>query len=175
VYVSGEIGIGAGIVLDGTLFRGARGWSGELGHVTVDPEGPPCHCGSRGCLERYAGQEALLAAIGGGDAGHLAELATAGDRAALRALDGAATALGVTLAGVVNLLDVDTVVLGGIYAPLGPWLGPTVQKELRGRVLTARWSPVTVRPSVLGGAAAVVGAAGSVVRSVLDHPIAFLG
>jgi predicted NBD/HSP70 family sugar kinase len=173
VYVSGEIGIGAGIVLDGDLFRGARGWSGELGHVTVDRDGPPCHCGSRGCLERYAGQEALLNAIGG-DAGRLAELAAAGDRTALRALDDAATALGVTLAGVVNLLDVDTVVLGGIYAPLAPWLGPTVQKELRGRVLTARWSPVTVRPSVLGGAAAVVGAAGSVVRSVLDHPTAWV-
>jgi predicted NBD/HSP70 family sugar kinase len=170
VYVSGEIGIGAGIVLDGALFRGARGWSGELGHMTVDHNGPPCHCGSRGCLERYAGQEVLLAATADGDADRLAELAAAGDRATLRALAGAATALGVTLAGVVNLLDVDTVVLGGVYAPLAPWLGPTVQKELRGRVLTAQWSPVTVRPSVLGGAAAVVGAAGSVVRSVLDQP-----
>jgi predicted NBD/HSP70 family sugar kinase len=174
VYVSGEIGIGAGIVLDGALFRGARGWSGELGHMTVDRNGPPCHCGSRGCLERYAGQEVLLAATADGDADRLAELAAAGDRGTLRALTGAATALGVTLAGVVNLLDVDTVVLGGVYAPLAPWLGPTVQKELRGRVLTAQWSPVTVRPSVLGGGAAVVGAAGSVVRSVLDQPTRWL-
>jgi predicted NBD/HSP70 family sugar kinase len=175
VYVSGEIGIGAGIVLDGALFRGARGWSGELGHMTVDQDGPPCHCGSRGCLERYAGQEVLLGAIGPErDPGRLAEQAAAGDRAALRALGAAANALGVTLAGVVNLLDVDTVVLGGVYAPLAPWLGPPVQRELRSRVLTAQWSPVTVRPSVLGGAAAVVGAAGSVVRAVRDHPAAWL-
>lgn len=197
VYVSGEIGIGAGIVLDGALFRGARGFSGELGHMTVDPDGPPCHCGSRGCLERYAGQEALLAGIGAAGTepaglgqergigqeigigeergiGRLVELAAAGDRTVLRLLAGAATALGVTLAGVVNLLDVDTVVLGGIYAPLTPWLGPTVQRELRARVLTAQWTPVTVRPSMLGGAAAVVGAAWSVVRAVHDHPAAWL-
>jgi len=173
VYVSGEIGIGAGIVLDGALFRGARGWSGEIGHVTVEPEGPSCHCGSRGCLERYAGQEVLLAG-GAPDADRLADLAAAGDDDTLRVLTGAATALGVTLAGVVNLLDVDAVVLGGVYAPLAPWLGPIVQRELRLRVLTAQWSPVTVRPSVLGGAAAVVGAAGSVVRTVLDHPTGWL-
>lgn len=175
VYVSGEIGIGAGIVLDGALFRGSRGWSGELGHVTVNPDGPPCHCGSRGCLEPYAGQEALLGAAGGErDAAKLVELAAAGERSALRALTGAGTALGVALSGVVNLLDVDTVVLGGVYAPLTPWLGPVVQRELRARVLTAQWSPVTVRPSVLGGSAAVVGAAGSVVRTVRDNPAAWL-
>lgn len=176
VYVSGEIGIGAGIVLDGVLFRGARGWSGELGHVTVDPDGPTCHCGARGCLEPYAGQETLLAAAGDDrDAARLAELAAGGDEAARRALDKAGTALGVALAGVVNLLDVDTVVLGGVYAPLAPWLGPVVQRELHSRVLTAQWSPVIVRPSLLGGSAAVVGAAGSVVRAVRDQPITWLG
>ena len=56
-------GIGAGIVLDGALFRGARGWSGELGHVPVHPDGVACRCGGQGCLERYAGQEAILRAI----------------------------------------------------------------------------------------------------------------
>jgi predicted NBD/HSP70 family sugar kinase len=178
VYVSGEIGVGAGIVLDGALFRGARGWSGELGHMAVDPDGPACHCGSRGCLERYAGQEALF---GGADDGNarppaerLAARAAAGEPATLDALDRAGRALGVTLAGVVNLLDVDTVVLGGVYAPLARWLAPGVRRELAGRVLTARWSPVSVRPSVLGGAAAVVGAAGSVVRAVRDHPAGWL-
>ncbi|MEV4726671.1 ROK family protein, partial [Micromonospora humida] len=64
LHVSGEIGIGAGIVLDGALFRGSRGWSGELGHVPVDPGGPTCRCGARGCLETYAGQEAVLVAAG---------------------------------------------------------------------------------------------------------------
>ncbi|MFI0723371.1 ROK family protein [Streptomyces sp. NPDC021224] len=61
LYVSGEIGIGAGLMVDGTLFRGG-GFAGEIGHVTVIPDGPECGCGARGCLERYAGQDALLEA-----------------------------------------------------------------------------------------------------------------
>ena len=64
VYVSGEIGIGAGVVLRGELFRGASGFAGEFGHLTIDPFGPPCGCGGRGCLERLAGQDALLRLAG---------------------------------------------------------------------------------------------------------------
>lgn len=182
LYVSGEIGIGAGIVLHGTLFRGARGWSGELGHIPVHPAGRPCRCGGRGCLEQYAGQEAILTAAG--LAGHplpadaaisrLAELAGADDPAANRALAEAATALGVAIAGVINLLDLDTVVLGGIYAPLAKWLCPPIEAEIRRRVLTAAWSPVAVRPSLLSRDAAVLGAAGSVVRTVLTQPARWL-
>jgi predicted NBD/HSP70 family sugar kinase len=181
LYVSGEIGIGAGIVLDGALLRGARGWSGEIGHVAVRPDGPDCRCGARGCLERYAGQEAILAAAGlpllpsGGAAiARLVDAAESADRSALAALDGAATALGVVVAGMLNVLDVDTVVLGGVYAPLAPWLVPGVEREITVRVLTSRWSLVRVRPSALGGDAAVVGAAGSVVRAVLDRPARWL-
>ncbi|GAA3748659.1 ROK family protein [Plantactinospora mayteni] len=207
IYISGEVGIGAGIVLHGTLFRGARGWSGELGHVPVHPEGRPCRCGGRGCLEQYAGQEAILAAArltdpptvdpaspdeGTGPAprrpavpapvpapgvaiGRLVEAATREDPVAERALVEAATALGVAVAGVINLLDVDTVVLGGVYAPLARWLAPTVEAEIRRRVLTAAWSPVTVRAALLGGDAAALGAAGSVVRTVLEQPARWLG
>src|SRR5690606_22285254 len=159
LYISGEIGIGAGIVLNGDLFGGARGWSGELGHVPVRPDGPTCRCGGRGCLEQYAGQERLLREAGIAADGlspdaavaRLTDAARAGNPAALRALREAGAALGVTIAGVVNLLDVDTVVLGGVYAPLAPWLRPPLEAELAGRVLTNAWAPVTVRASVLGG------------------------
>ncbi|HEY0696588.1 MAG TPA: ROK family protein, partial [Micromonospora sp.] len=183
VYVSGEVGIGAGIVLDGALFRGVRGWSGELGHVCVRPDGPPCRCGAQGCLECYAGQDALLDAAGLAAEGgapdtlldRLVALARNGAPDTVGALDRAGTALGVALAAVVNLLDVQTVVLGGTYAALAPWLLPPVTAELDRRVLTAAWSPVVVRPSVLGPDAAVVGAAGSVVRAVLDRPGRWLG
>ncbi|MFY1672911.1 ROK family protein [Plantactinospora sp. WMMB334] len=202
IYISGEVGIGAGIVLHGTLFRGARGWSGEIGHVPVHPEGRPCRCGGRGCLEQYAGQEAILARAGvtdppaldagpdaldadpdgslpapvpGAAVTRLVAAATRDEPAAERALVEAATALGVAVAGVINLLDVDTVVLGGVYAPLARWLAPTVEAEIRRRVLTAAWSPVTVRPALLGGDAAALGAAGSVVRTVLEHPARWLG
>ncbi|WP_192902235.1 ROK family protein [Micromonospora globbae] len=182
LHITGEVGIGAGIVLDGALFRGTRGWSGEIGHIPVRPEGRPCRCGGRGCLERYAGQEAILAAAGLAEADlpadtaatRLAELAEAGSTAALDALHEAGTALGVAVAAVVNLLDLDTVVLGGGYAPLAPWLRPPVLAEISRRVLTAAWSPVTVRPAALGADAAVVGAAGSVVRRIIAWPSGWL-
>ncbi|GAA1865219.1 ROK family protein [Asanoa iriomotensis] len=168
VYVSGEIGIGAGIVLHRDLFRGARGWSGELGHVCVRPDGPLCRCGALGCLEQYAGQEALLRDLPPGEAG----LARLRDDAALAEgrLPAAGRSLGVALAGVVNMLDVGTVVLGGIFGPLTPWLAPAVEAELARRVLTAAWAPMTVRASALGPAAAAVGAAGAVVRDILAEP-----
>src|SRR6266511_4097236 len=171
LYVSGEIGIGAGIVLDGALYRGARGWSGELGHVAVRPDGPRCRCGAQGCLEQYAGQETILRAarLVDGTVQSLAERAATGDSAALAALASAADALGVAVAGVVNLLDVDTVLLGGVYAPLAPWLVPGITAEIDRRVLTAAWSPVTVCAATLAGDAAVVGAA-VVVRPVRDNP-----
>lgn len=172
LYVSGEIGIGAGIVLNGSLFRGARGWSGELGHVAVDPDGPACRCGAHGCLEQYAGQEALLPP--GVTADTLAASAAAGSPEVLGRLSTAASALGVTIAGVINLLDVDTVVLGGIYAPLAPWLSPGIEAQIASRVLTAGWSPVHVRPAGLGSDAAVVGAAGAIIRAVHEEPAAWL-
>jgi predicted NBD/HSP70 family sugar kinase len=151
LYVSGEIGIGAGIVLDGELYRGSRGWSGEIGHLTVFPDGRPCRCGANGCLEQYAGQEAMAAD---------AELAAA--------------ALGIALAAVVNLLDIGAIVLGGAYAPLLPRLRAGIETELRRRVLTADLAPVTLRAAVLGADAAVRGAAGTVIRSVRENPAGWL-
>ncbi|MCW6006532.1 ROK family transcriptional regulator [Micromonospora sp. CPCC 205371] len=174
LYVSGEIGIGAGIVLNGALYRGARGWSGELGHVAVRPDGPTCRCGAQGCLEQYAGQEAILRAAGTADTEELMRRAEDGDPATHEALTNAGTALGVAVAGVVNVLDLDTVVLGGVYAPLSSWLCPPVEAEVERRVLTAAWSPVGVRRSLLGADAASVGAAGAVVREIRDHPARWL-
>lgn len=177
LYISGEIGVGAGLVLDGELVRGARGFGGELGHVTIRPDGPRCRCGARGCLEAYANQEALLAnaGLGGSEAiSRLAALARAGAHPALMALEEAGSALGVAAADVVNLLDVETVVLGGIYASLAPWLSDHISREISDRVLAARWAPVTVRASALGEFATLVGAAGSVVHAIQDAPATWL-
>jgi predicted NBD/HSP70 family sugar kinase len=170
VYVSGEIGVGAGIVLDGRVFRGAHGWGGEVGHLPVDPDGPPCRCGSHGCLEQYAGLEAVLRAAGRTSLVDLVGAAEAEDPATLQALADAGRALGLVVSSVVNLVDVSTVVLGGTYAVLAEWLRPSVESQLAERVLARSWSPVTLRVSSLGGDAAILGAAGSVVRSVVLHP-----
>jgi predicted NBD/HSP70 family sugar kinase len=191
VYISGEIGVGAGLVLEGRLLRGPRGYGGELGHVTISPEGPSCRCGARGCLEAYANQEALLKAANI-DTPHprlrppasivddeeplvrLRALAAAGDATVLAALADAGTALGVAAADVVNLVDVDTVVLGGIFAPLTEWLTGPVTREIANRTVTSAWAPVTVRAAALGTTATIVGAAGSVVRAIRDSPAGWL-
>ncbi|NHC46280.1 ROK family transcriptional regulator [Motilibacter aurantiacus] len=185
LHVSGEIGIGSGIVLDGALVRGRHGWSGELGHLTVSPDGPDCTCGARGCLEQYAGLDAILRAAGlpasrGTSLGgvpavdRIVEAARAADPRMLAALESAGTALGVALAGALNLLDLDAVVLGGAYAPLSPWILRFVQQEVSGRLLSAPWSAPHVRASRLEADAAVLGAARSVVQGVVDDPAAWV-
>ena len=186
VYVSGEIGVGAGIVVRGRLFRGVRGFAGELGHVTVDPSGPPCGCGSRGCLEQVAGQDAILRAAGitatagtlagdpDGSAAELTRRARAGDSAAVSALVAAGRCLGIALSAVLNLVDVPVVVLGGLYAATAPWVRPAVADELRARVVANAWAPVEVVVSKLGSEAAMRGAAGVALRRILDDPAAYL-
>ncbi|GAA3292124.1 hypothetical protein GCM10020295_10610 [Streptomyces cinereospinus] len=147
MHVSAEIGIGAGVVVDGRLLRGTRGFAGELGHVPVRPDGPECACGGRGCLEQYAGEEAVLRAAGlepGADrVGLLAGRATDGDEDVRRALRDAGEALGMALTGAVNLLDPEGVVLGGALAGLAPWLLPSLRAELARRT-AGRACPVSV-------------------------------
>lgn len=112
VHVSAEAGIGAALVVGGQLFRGARGFAGELGHLPVHPDGTRCACGARGCLEQYAGEAAVLREAGlahvGDPVALLAERAGAGDAATLRALDRAGRALGLALTSAVNLIDPDS-------------------------------------------------------------------
>jgi predicted NBD/HSP70 family sugar kinase len=178
LYVSGEVGIGAAIVLDGEVFPGRHGWSGELGHTVVDTSGPRCTCGAFGCLEQYAGKDALLRAAGiplEEPVGTLIDAAAAGDERAARALRGAGEALGVALANFVNLVDVETVVLGGIYAPLAPWLTETVVAQLRTRVLAAEWEDARVGVAAGGEHAAMTGAAIVMLRAVVEDPSAWLG
>ncbi|WP_458248077.1 ROK family protein [Streptomyces sp. MAI_2237] len=173
LHVSAEIGIGAAVVVAGGLLRGTRGFAGELGHVPVRPEGPPCPCGGRGCLEQYAGEEAVLRAAGlepGEDrVGLLANRAADGDIEVRRALHDAGEALGIALTGAVNLLDPEGVVLGGALAGLAPWLLPSLEAELARRTAGPA-CPVTV--SGLGSEGPLLGAAHSVVRAVLDDPAA---
>lgn len=165
VHVSGEIGIGGGLVLDGTLFRGPRGYAGELGHISIDPAGPACGCGGRGCVEQFAGQAALLRAGRAASTAALIAAAERGDRAATDAITQAGAALGVALAGVINVVDVPVTVLGGMFARLSPWLAPPLAAELDARVVSGL--PVQVRTGALGSDAAMLGAAGTVLDAVL--------
>ncbi|MEO3755380.1 ROK family transcriptional regulator [Streptomyces sp. B6B3] len=178
VHVSAEIGIGAAVVVDGELLRGAHGFAGELGHMPVRPDGRPCTCGGRGCLETYAGEEAVLRAAGlrPGPAVRLGALTgrcEAGEPVALRAVRRAGTALGIALSGAVNLLDPEQVVIGGALARFGPWLLPPVRRELARRTTAAaggRSTPVPVTASPLGPDGPLLGAARHAIRTTLDAP-----
>jgi predicted NBD/HSP70 family sugar kinase len=180
VDVSGEVGIGAGVVLDGELFHGAHGFGGQFGHMTVEPEGLPCGCGSYGCLETRAGLDALLAAAGEGgvSAGasaaegvaRLRQRAEAGDAAAIGALREGGRWLGVGLAIAANLLDPEAFVLGGFLARLAPHIAPAAEQEMRERLLTARGTHPDVLVSQLGPDAASRGGAILALRRVLDDP-----
>ncbi|MGW6054901.1 ROK family protein [Streptomyces sp. NPDC055189] len=176
LHVSAEIGIGAALVVDGLLLRGTRGFAGELGHVPVWPDGPACPCGGRGCLEQYAGEEAVLRAArldpGADRVGLLAERAARGDEDVRRALQDAGAALGIALTGAVNLLDPRSVVLGGALSRLAPWLLPSLEGELRGRTAG---TTCDVAVSGLGSDGPLLGAAHSVVRAVLDDPAGAAG
>lgn len=188
VHVSAETGIGAAVVVDGQLLRGARGFAGELGHVPVYPDGPVCDCGGRGCLEQYAGERAVLRAGGlapegaaavpagpGARIGLLARRAADGDAATVRALQEAGTALGIALAGAVNLLDPQAVVLGGALAGLAPWVLPSLERELTRRTAVAaadgRGGGPLVTVSGLGADGPLLGAAHAALQTVLDDPL----
>ncbi|RKE09553.1 putative NBD/HSP70 family sugar kinase [Catellatospora citrea] len=177
IYLTGEVGIGAGIISDGHPLRGHRGFPGEIGHITIDPQGPPCACGRRGCLEAIAGITAIIARVlpevaGDGDITDLqpevdevVRRARSNDPAALRALEDVGRALGQGVSILANLLDPEVVVLGGYFVPLAPWLLPPVEAELRARRIGPDSGGAQVVASILDhGAAATGGAA-----TVLDH------
>lgn len=178
VCVSGAIGVGAGLFVDGRLFRGRHGYGGEFGHVVVDHDGPLCACGAHGCVQAVAGQAALLDAAGiaehdeaaGGGLAALLARARAGDARTLDALSVAGHALGVALSSTVNLLDSEAVLLGGYLAAFAEWLVEPVRAELEERVLGPELRGCEVRAAALGGDAAVRGAAASILSMVMGDP-----
>ncbi|MGN7702799.1 ROK family protein [Cellulosimicrobium sp. 22601] len=177
LYVSGDVGIGSAIVVDRRLFHGRHGWTGEVGHVVVDPRGPRCRCGATGCLEQYAGKDALLRGAGlpvDAPTEALVAALDAAEPGALAAVERAGTALGSALADYVNLVDIDTVLLGGIYPALLPYLRSAADAELRTRVLAAPWTDVVLVPAPVGDHAALTGGAREVLRGVVEDPSAWV-
>lgn len=186
------VGIGAGIVVDGQLYRGGRKGAGELGHMTMDPDGPQCACGNRGCLEVFAGDGAivrlaraaatefpgsLLLGMTSGDAELITrdvvvEAARQGDRAARRALAEAGRMLGVGLANAVNLLNPERIVLGGEgVTGAGDLLLEPVRQGLRERAFSVLADDIQVVPAALGADAWLMGAATVVLEEVFKLPI----
>ena len=149
VFVSGGVGIGAGLILDGRPMLGSAGYAGEAGHMLVNPAGRACSCGKVGCWETEAGEEALL---GGG-----------------LSLE-AATWLGVGVGNLVNLLNPDVVVLGGCYAPVFDELAAAVSEGVASRALRQGREVADIVPSALGRTAQLHGAAELCLAETLANP-----
>ena len=149
-------GVGGGVVIGGRLHLG-RGHAGEIGHTTVDPDGPPCGCGNRGCLDRMAGADAIATAAGQPSVAAAAEAARAGDATARAAFAQAGEYVGRVLAGAVVLLWPERIVVGGGVADAGDLLLEPLRAELRLRAAVAPEVPVA--RAELGPYAGAVGAA----------------
>lgn len=163
-------GVGGGIILDGAMWRGVSGMAGELGHIVADPQGPPCGCGGRGCLEMYASVNGLRALctespVEGADpaAPNLPELvaarALAGDLTARAHLDAMARPLGRVLGSLLNVFNVKTVILAGGVSGLWPHLHDPCWTALRGACFADVLDGVKIVLGTLGERAGVVGAA----------------
>jgi predicted NBD/HSP70 family sugar kinase len=180
LFISGEVGVGGGIVVGGRPLTGAAGFAGEVGHMPVNPNGARCACGSIGCWETEVGERALLQHAGQPvDGGRqavervLAE-AIAGDARALAALDEVGAWLGRGLAGLVNTFNPRLIVLGGLFARLHLFVTSRLETELDHYALPAPRQIVRVAPAALGIDAPVIGAAELAFEPLLADPAAWL-
>lgn len=177
VYVNGEVGVGGALVQGGALFVGPYGSAGEIGHVTVTPDGPDCRCGSLGCLEQYAGMDAMLQAAGlptGTPATELAARASSGEEPALAAISRAGRALGIALATTFNLVAVNRVVLAGNFAVIAEHVQPAVAIELRRRGLLTAWVAPRIDVAVALDHPAMTGAALATLEPLVRDPAAWI-
>ncbi len=176
VFVSGEVGVGGGLVAAGRPVVGAHGFAGEIGHMPVNPDGEPCRCGAVGCWETEVGESALLARAGldpdGGRAAveELLAGADAAEPAVVAALAVEARWLAIGIAGLVNAFDPDVVVLGGLFARILPSIRATLDDELEMRRYRAARRDVPVVGAELGPRAVTVGAAELAFGALLGDP-----
>lgn len=164
LFVKTSIGVGAGLILNGQIYRGSAGMAGELGHVTVEPAGRICRCGSRGCLETVCGIGGITAGLAdthpdGITITEVIDLARTGDAAAERALADAGGALGRAIGEVSNVLNPSMVMIGGELAAAGELLLEPLRSSLRRAAMQVIALDLDVRPSVLGSRAELLGAA----------------
>lgn len=177
VFIKTSAGVGAGIVVDGAIFRGARGTAGEIGHLTLDDRGPACRCGKSGCLEAYTSTPFIQRQVAGAlpeapvaaDVDEVVAAARDGNVAARRALEEAGLHLGRGLASIVNLLNPSLVSIGGDMARAGDLLLEPARIGLRRYALDlAADTPVVA--GELGARASVVGAVLLAADSIVLSP-----
>ena len=179
LYVSGEVGVGGGAIVNGLPLTGAEGYGGEIGHVPLNVDGRRCRCGAIGCWETEIGEGTLLALAGrpadAGAAGVEAVLAdaAAGDPVAVAALDQVGRWIGIGLAGLVNVLNPRLVILGAMLGRIHPFVREAMEAELSRRALPAPGGLVRIVPATLGVDAPLRGAAELAFEPLLADPAAW--
>lgn len=171
LFVKVSVGIGAGLIIGGLIYRGRHGYGGELGHLTMDPDGIPCRCGNRGCLETLVGGARLVDQVKQAYTGYRVDLpatlegvierAKGGDVVCRRVLQDAARTIGLALARVCNLMNPELIVLGGELGRASDLVIPAMMDGLRLFALRGMFtssSPVEMVGSELGLAAGARGA-----------------
>jgi predicted NBD/HSP70 family sugar kinase len=162
VYVKVSSGVGAGMILGGELFRGARGTAGELGHLTIDEQGPFCRCGSRGCLEVYTSvgtaQAALEAQLPDASIEQIVAAARAGNVSAFRMFEDVGLHLGWGLAMLSNIVNPGAIIVGGDMSQAGDLLIDAIHTGMRRHALASVSAQTIVTLAALGDRASVMGA-----------------
>jgi predicted NBD/HSP70 family sugar kinase len=169
VYLKLATGIGAGIVIDGRLFKGAGGTAGEIGHTTIDETGDICRCGNRGCLETYAGAAAIAGLLSrslGEELGldDVLSRALHGDPGCRRALADAARHVGVAVANLCNLVNPERIVVGGSMARAGDLLFDPLRESVNLRAIPSAAEDVKIVAGELGERAELLGAVALVLQ-----------
>lgn len=162
LYIKISHRVGAGIVIDGEIFRGSAGTAGEIGHLTIDANGPICRCGNRGCLDTFVGARAILDLLAPSH-GQLRlrdvmSRAIEGDAGCRRALDDAGRHLGLAVAGLVNLINPEVIVLGGQMARVGNMILTPMREAIDRCAIPSAAATVNLRVGSLGENADVLGA-----------------
>lgn len=176
LYLSGEVGVGGGIVTAGVPLAGATGYAGEIGHMLINPSGVACRCGAVGCWETETGEMGLLrhagrAASGGRAAvADVLEAAASGEADAVAAVNETARWLGLGIGGLVNALNPEMVVLGGFFAALHELAADVIGKAAALQGLAVATAAARIVPSALGQDSVLLGAAELAFQEVLREP-----
>ena len=152
-------GVGGVIAVDGKVHQGHDGTAGEVGHQTIDPDGPSCNCGNHGCLEAFCRADRIAEACGTATAEEAVERARAGDAAALEGLRRVGRYLGIGIGNMIAVISPDRVVIGGGIAAAGDLILDEARAEIRRRVLTTSVDEVEIVTAELGTWAGAMGAA----------------
>lgn len=173
VYLSGQVGVGGGIVIDGALLKGAQGYGGEVGHMRVNPQGRECRCGATGCWETEIGEPAVRAATGASDTESVASIvarAQAGDARARQGLEEVGGWIAIGVANLVHIFNPDVVVFGGALREVLPLVRQQVEDVLTGS-LPAPGEHVILAAPALGDDSTLLGAAEAAFAPLLDDPV----